>query len=58
MNPKKETTDKIKSTLGASYTVAEVELFIYRLHKKLEKQTPIFNSRDLEKLDQLREALK
>jgi hypothetical protein len=55
---KDKTTDKIKATLGASYTVAEVELLIYRLHKKLEKQAPIFNSRDLTKLNQLREALK
>ena len=55
---KNKTTEKIKNTLGASYTVLEVEAFMYELHKKIEKQAPYFNGRDLDKLELLRESLK
>lgn len=55
---KNKTTEKIKNTLGESYTVLEVEAFIYELHKKIEKQFPHFDSRDLHKLEILRESLK
>ena len=55
---KSKTTEKIKNTLGASYTIGEVERFIYELHKKIEKQAPYFNDRDLHKLEILRESLK
>lgn len=55
---KNKTTEKIKNTLGASYTIAQVERFVYELQKKIENQAPYFNGRDLDKLELLRESLK
>jgi len=55
---KSKTTDKIRNTLGASYTIGEVERFIYELDKKIQNQAPYFNNRDLDKLELLRESLK
>ena len=54
---KNRTTQKIKDTLGASYTIAEVEKFLKKAEEKSLAQAPYFDGRILDKIQLLKKAL-
>lgn len=54
---KNRTTQKIKDTLGVSYTIAEVERFLKKAEKKSLAQAPYFDGRILDKIQLLKKAL-
>lgn len=59
MKEQKETltTERIKDTLGASYTTAEVKKFLSAAEKESEKQAPYFDCRLLKQIERLETAL-
>ena len=54
---KKETTDTIKNTLGASYSVYEVETMLARLLAESKAQAPYSDGRLIDRITRLQTAL-
>ena len=52
-----KTTQKIKDTLGASYTIEEVEKILKKLEEKSLAQAPYFDGKILDKIQLLKKAL-
>ena len=52
-----KTTEKIKETLGVSYTVAEVKAFLAEFEAKSQAQAPYFDGRLMDKIELLKSAL-
>jgi len=54
---KTETTEQIKNTLGASYSVEEVETMLAAMVAESEAQAPCFDGRLLDRIQRLKTAL-
>ena len=52
-----QTTELIKDTLGASYTVSEVKLMLAEFTAKSVKQAPYFDGRLLDRIEKLQKSL-
>ena len=52
-----QTTEQIRDTLGATYTVAEVTVFLSEVNDRLGKQAPYFDGRLLDQKARLEKAL-
>ena len=55
--PDNQTTPQIKETLGATYTIAEVTVFLREVDDKLGKQAPYFDGMLLDRQARLKKAL-
>ena len=57
MSKENQTTEQIKNTLGASYTVSEVKGFLAEMRVTSAKQAPYFDGRLLDRIARLELAL-
>ena len=55
--PKSQTTHLIKETLGASFTIYEVEAMLLQSEQESHSQAPYFDGRLLDKIELLKKAL-
>lgn len=54
---KTQTTEQIKNTLGASYSIEEVETMLAAMVAESEAQAPCFDGRLLDRIQRLKTAL-
>ena len=54
---KTQTTEQIKNTLGANYTVEEVETMLATMQRESDAQAPCFDGRLLDRIQRLKTAL-